>query len=551
MPRLVIMALATMIGWLPQVPRDRGTMLDASGTSAIAGQIIIEVNGAPQPLRRTKVTIEGQGLARSQATYSDTQGRYRFDRLSAGTYRVRAEKAGFVPYVMDPRHAFQLPNEVDVLLGQTLSLDLRMVRGGAMEGRILKDTGDPAINAVVSAVRFSYEAAGRRGTAVHQARTDDRGKFRVHSLPAGEYYLEAASDPLDVSRQAPARGGRLTMLGRSFYPGAPRLEGGQSIALVEGQNVGGLDFSVPTVSATTVRGTVLDSTGAPARSMFACVQRVGGVVGEVRGSINPRGNDFSYPYVPPGEFWVMGIARPTPAADPEFAVARLTVTGETLPEIVLTTAKGAFVNGRVEVDNRAAPMPASLQVVAHETEYELPSLADSPIGPSLGVVAADGTFTFRSLFGPRLLRLETLPAGWGLMGVWLDGVDVTDVSVDFRGRETVRTIRVVITPRTGGVSGVVRNEAGQAVGDARVVVFSADDRSWGWRSRMVRSTESDDQGRYAINGLLEGEYNIIAVLFLEDGSWMDATILSRLVPNTSLVKVSGSEKQTANLVVKR
>lgn len=551
MLRTTTLVLATLIGWLPQVPRDRAAVPDAVGTAAIAGRVTIAVNGAPQPVRRARVTLEADTLTRPLRTDTDTEGRYRFDKLPAGAYRVLVEKAGFVPRVRDPRRAFERPAQFSVIAGQSIALDLSMVSGAALEGRVVKDNGDPAVNVVVSAMRFSYSANGRRATVVRQARTDDRGRFRVHSLQAGEYYLDAAADPLDVLQGAPVPGARVTMLARSFYPGAPGIEGGQSIPLAVGQHVPGLEFLLSTVPATAVRGTILDSTGAPARNMFPRVQRVGGPVGEIRGSANPSGNDFSYPKVPAGEFWVMGVARPAPAADLEFAVLRLTVTGAPMPDLVLTTAKGAVVNGHIEVEGGAAPLPGSLQVVAHETEFELPSMPDAVAGGSPGVVAADGAFGFRSLFGPRLLRLQRLPSGWTLKGVWLDGVDVTDTPVDFRGAVVPRTVRMVITSRTAEVSGVVSDDAGQPVGRARVVVFSADDRMWGWRSRVVRSAEGDAEGRYTIDGLLDGKYYIVAVPFLEDGSWMDAMILSRLVPNASILAIQGAVKRTTNLVVKQ
>jgi hypothetical protein len=257
-------------------------------------------------------------------------------------------------------------------------------------------------------------------------RTDDRGQFRVHSLPAAEYYLEAAADPLDVLTRAPVPGQPVTMIGRAFYPGVPRIEGGRLISLGTGQDIGGLEFTMPIVPATRLQGTVQDSTGAPAKPMFVRVQRVGGLVGEVRGSSDPAGNRFNYPSVPAGEFWLMGTARQSPTADQEFAVTRVTTNGEPNLEVVLTTAKGALVTGHVEVEGDQPPLLTSLQVVAHETEFEFPALPGATDNPSLGTVAADGTFAFKSLFGPRLLRFQKLPAGWTLKSVHLDGEDVSD-----------------------------------------------------------------------------------------------------------------------------
>jgi hypothetical protein len=246
----------------------------------------------------------------------------------------------------------------------------------------------------------------------------------------------------------------------------------------------------------------------------------------------------------------MGIARSSATAEPEFALTRLTLSGEALAPLVLTTGKGAVVNGRLELEGGTAPLPASLKVVAHETEFELPPLPAGPPGAAPGVVAADGAFAFKSLFGPRLLRVPDLPPGWTLKTVSLDGVDVTDTPVDFRSGEAPRAVRMIITSRTGAVSGAVRDAAGRPVDRARVVVFSADDRTWGWQSRTVKSVESDANGRYRVEGLLDGNYHIVAVPFLDEGSWMDVTILHRLQPISSVLAVNGATKQESNLVVK-
>ena len=101
----------------------------------------------------------------------------------------------------------------------------------------------------------------------------------------------------------------------------------------------------------------------------------------------------------------MGIARPSPTADLEFAAVRLTVGAQDLENLTLTTAKGAVVNGRVEVEGGPPPALNTLQVIAHETAFELPQLPGTPaLGVSPAAVAPDGTFSFNGLFGPRLLH---------------------------------------------------------------------------------------------------------------------------------------------------
>jgi hypothetical protein len=284
-------------------------------------------------------------------------------------------------------------------------------------------------------------------------------------------------------------------------------------------------------------------------STGARVQRVGGPVGEVRGSMMPQGGGFDYPSVPAGEYWLMGVARPSPTAQLEFTVARLTIAGEDVRNVTLTTAKGAVVNGRVDVEGGAMPSPPTWQVVAHPTEFEPPTLPlGAPDDGSTVNVASDGTFAFTSLFAPRLVRVLRLPAGWALKAALLDGVDIVDTPVNFRGGARPHDLRIVVTSRTGRVSGVVRDPAGRILGDARVVAFPPNERSWGFRSRFVKTAESDAQGRYTIDGLIGGDYHLVAVPFLESGSWMDPGVLRRLPAATS-VTVKDGASVTMDLVV--
>ena len=207
---LAAVLLAPPAVWA-QVPRDRPTTPAAgvpTGTGVIVGRMTVTSPNGPQPVRRATVTLESGAFRAPLVTDTDTEGRFRFDALPAATFRLRGEKAGFVPIVADPRRAFEPAPEFELRAGQSLTRDLPMQPGAAIEGRILKDNGDPAANIVVSAVRMAYDVTGRRPAAVRQARTDDLGRFRVHTLPAGEYQVEAAPDPVALLGQVQPAGPR-------------------------------------------------------------------------------------------------------------------------------------------------------------------------------------------------------------------------------------------------------------------------------------------------------------------------------------------------------
>ena len=225
-----------------------------------------------------------------------------------------------------------------------------------------------------------------------------------------------------------------------------------------------------------------------------------------------------------------------------------------LPALTLRTARGATLTGAIEVDADGAPLSlAGLQVLAHEAEFELPNPAGPASGPAAATAAtvtADGRFTMPSLFGPRLLRTSRLPQGWALKAVWLDEQEITDSVYDFRAGDAPRTLRLVVTNRTGSVAGAVTGERGRPVGDARVVVFADDERKWGPWSRFVRSVAVSAEGRFTLEGLLPGDYRVCAVESLEDDAWTDPSVLRGLLPMAVLLAVAEQTSQTLTLTLR-
>src|SRR6185295_4626691 len=168
----------------------------ATGTLSIAGHVVLGEGATTSPVRRARVTLSADGTLPTQVTDTDTDGAFRFDRLPAGTLRLLAEKPGFILQEHGPGRAAVRPLMVTLTDAPVANLNVGMQRAAAIEGQLLGDNGEPAANIVVSAVRLAYGAYGRRPVAVRQATTDDMGRFRVHTLPSGEYYVEAAPDPL-------------------------------------------------------------------------------------------------------------------------------------------------------------------------------------------------------------------------------------------------------------------------------------------------------------------------------------------------------------------
>lgn len=536
---------------IAQLPRDRPTMPQApgpTGTGVIAGRMTVTSPNGPQPVRRATVTLESGVFRTPLVTDTDTDGRFRFDKLPAAMYRLRGEKAGFVAVVADPRRVFEPAPEFEVKVGQTVTRDLPMQPGAALEGRVLKDNGEPAARIFVSAIRMAYDVNGRKPTTVRQAKTDDLGRFRVHTLPPGDYQIEAAPDPVELLGQVQPAGPRPPVPSRTYFPGTSRLEESRLSTVAVGQTVSGVDFTIESVATAMLRGKVVTASGAPANGSAVRVQRVGGPVGEVRGSSSIESNDFMYPSVPTGEFWMMAITKAVPPAEPEYGLMRMPIDGRDVPNLLVATAAQPLVAGRVE----GIATPSGLQVVAHETAFEWPGPAGEPPRADRWTanVGADGAFRFGALPGPRLIRMRDLPKGVALKNVWLGHADVTDTGFEIKTGDVTPALRVVLTSDTGMLSGTVKDAAGAMAAGARVVVFSADPKWWGARSRMVAATETKADGSYEISGMLPGDYRVVALSFLEQFAWTDPAVLHQLAEGANAV-VIGVGQSTVSLVVKR
>lgn len=532
------------------MPRDGAPRRDPvavpSGTASIAGQL--NIAGASEPLRRARVTLRSPSLAEAHIVDSDTAGRFRFDRLPPGEYRLLVEKPGFLSLEYGARWPFVQPPPIELASGQALTAEMFVPRGAAIEGRLVNESGMPMVDATVSAVRLMYTATGRRPQAIGQATTDDRGQYRLHSLPPGDYQVSAVGS-WRAERPAVSSGSDIRDYARMYYPGTARLQDAQRISLTVGQEVTGIDFSVSPVPIGQVTLRLTDSreqTPATMRARMTLVGRPGESVRMMWAPSNP--GVFEFPQVQPGEYWLTAVSGVGDEAEALVAKVAVPSGPQTLS---LRTAAGVAIEGRVELEGGGSEAWRSgLTVVPHVLEYDFSSSSGDPLDPQAVAVGADGRFTFRSLVGSRVFRVNGLPPGWGLKGVWLDGTDVTDSHVELAPGAPMRTLRVVVTARTSTLRGSVVDAAGSAVADARVVVFAEDERQWARPSRFIRAAQTSRDGRFSIDSLLPGRYRISALSYIEDAAWLDADVLQALKASATPVTLGEGESPSLSLVVR-
>jgi hypothetical protein len=344
--------------------------------------------------------------------------------------------------------------------------------------------------------------------------------------------------------QVPGLQGPVPKPTRTYFGGAvagtARLDEARVVTLDVGQQVSGLDFSVVENLLSTLTANVTTAAGAAPGSFSIRVQRVGAPPGEVRCALSPGGS-ARCSNIPPGDFWVLIAVRPSPTAPVEYAATRVTVDGHD-QSLAVATAPGVAVGGSVDTDGGVS-LPPNLEVVALDTEYEVPAPAPGQSTAAAAAPVASGVFALSDLVGPRLLRVTGLPAGWIVKSVRLGDTDITDIPTTFEATSTT-ALHLVVTSQTGSIGGAVFDVTGRPAVGSRVVVFSSDARTWGARSRFIANGEVAATGRYLLHGLLPGAYLVAVVSDVPDGAWEDPEQLARLQPTATVVTITAGATAT-------
>lgn len=178
---------------------------------------------APPGLR---VQLSGPGIQRSAST--DADGKFSFDKLPGGRFRLQLSAPGWFPF--GPRDA--MAQEVD-LTTQSCgypSFALRQLQSTA-RGRIRRPDGKPPRWILVEALPVQPTHASYRPSS---ARTNEQGEFEIDDLEPGEYIFG-----IHVGAEPPG------ILPVSYYPGFQDRDRAQRFTIERGQTLELAPWTLP------------------------------------------------------------------------------------------------------------------------------------------------------------------------------------------------------------------------------------------------------------------------------------------------------------------
>ena len=137
--------------------RDRQVQQKA-GTARLSGRVLAGDTG--KPLRRAEVLAAPPGLnpgemqRQARSVTTDADGRWDLRGLPAGRYQVTVSKGGYLTLQYGQKRPFEEGTLLDLVEGQAMEkIDLSLPKGSVITGKVLDEFGDPAIRAIVSAMR--------------------------------------------------------------------------------------------------------------------------------------------------------------------------------------------------------------------------------------------------------------------------------------------------------------------------------------------------------------------------------------------------------------
>jgi protocatechuate 3,4-dioxygenase beta subunit len=509
-------------------------------TGVITGRVTYGEKAAPDvgvALFASQRTMERNSIMRVMTDYD---GRYRMSNVPAGRFNVMV----IAPAYVGPNQGmFGEPGKtVDLAEGEMVEkIDFTLIKGGVITGRVTTSDGAPVIGERVQLTPVGNQGEGRlRGLSDFNQfmfETDDRGVYRLYGLAPGRYTISVGESAEGGSVRF-GFGGR-GYYARTFHPGVTEEAKATVIEVTEGSEATNIDITLASKSNSfSATGRIIDENGKPvvgARVGNGALTKDGDRMGGFGwGTVSDANGGFRLDGLTPGRYaaFVWNEGSSESYSEPvTFEVIDKNISG-----LELKLRRGASLSGVVVIEGTTERASlAKLSQLTLVATVERARLA-APNYPTTKI-APDGSFRMTGLqAGKTRLFLSNYPPipGFTLARVERDGVAQREIEITAGAQ--VAGIRVVIEYGTGSVRGIVRVENGPLPEGAQMYISA---RRRGETGQPNRGTQVDSRGRFLLEGLTTGEFELTLRTYIPD------TPQRRIAPvKQNVVVTNGLESET-------
>lgn len=316
-------------------------------TDSLAGRVVTD-DGRGLAYARVYVSGIGDATSFQRATVTNESGDFRVDDLAVGAYRIIVSAPGYALVDEAARRAtsFHRTGEPATFI---------MQRGGVITGTVTNQTGEPAIALPVRAVRVrasdDEETSSIAGTgAFYFSQTDDRGVYRIYSLPPGRYLVFAGG-----SAGFRFSGNQYEGETATYHPSAAR-ETASEITVSAGTEASGTDIRLRGERGHSVSGSVAGGDISATQPVSVTLRHAASDFVTATAFITEReagGGRFTLDSVADGEYVISARSASIENQNAQSlasAPQRVTVRGADVSGVRLALAPLASIRGRVQLE---------------------------------------------------------------------------------------------------------------------------------------------------------------------------------------------------------
>jgi protocatechuate 3,4-dioxygenase beta subunit len=455
----------------------------------LAGKVLNSATG--EPVRKALVKLMSMGAqSKGGSAVTDAAGRFEFTALAPGTYALAASRDGFDSATA--RGGLKLQRVTLAAGEQKNDIVIRLTPFGVVTGRIIDDDGDPVRQIQVQTMVYRYTATGRQLAQHGQATTNDLGEYRIYDLPAGRYYLKAAS-PESMGGE-PAG----TSYGASYYPGTADAAAAAPIEIAAGQTLDGIDLTLRATRIATIRGRVTNPGGVLTVGLFKVTDDGG--ASATHTSADDHGGKFELKGVSPGSYLV--TAGSTIGGQHYSGSLPIQVGTADLEGVELRLLPPMEIAGQIRIEGKTNAKLSQVRVVLESGGRNEESMAGG------GGAKDDGSFVLPGLEpavyqitvqAPEDLYLKAVR--WSDRDVMQSGLDLTQGAAESR-------LVVVMSAAGGQIDGVVEDEQSAPAAVALVTVVPS---SGGPSVKsLFKYSMTNPAGHFHMQGIAPGSYKLFA-----------------------------------------
>jgi hypothetical protein len=551
--------------------RDRLT--PALATAAISGRVVDGITGVP--VSRATLRLQGAAAGTIASATTGPDGGFSLANLPPGGYTIFVEKPTYLlgRFPTRGRSVREMQRQLNLVEGQLIKdLVMRIVRGGAIAGRVLSPDGDPLDRVEVRVLRLSRRADANPAAA-GTAQTNDVGEFRVGRLDAGSYLVLAMPRTTASPAERPASESVVeTQALPSYYPGVLTASEAQPVVVEAGQTQSGVEITLAQGTKTLVTGRVIREDGGQIGPAGFVTLR--GIAGEQSDPIDAGAArlhpDGSFRVLmAPGQYSIdarVSDLREDGQPAAEFVGSAQVTVGEggvSMEDVVIPVGPGAIATGVVVFPQGSdVPRPSGGRLSLFTGEGNACRSGGVTISPSW-------TFRIQGLAGNCIAQQGRIAGRWVVKAILLDGENVVGQPFEFSRNGRVGNLQVIATDRTAEVSLRVTDQEGRLTRDYVAVVYPAMRALWRVSSAAVRTfvpaaehvdvpsiphttlapTAAIADRRDTVKAITPGEYWVVAVDDIGLDDLRDPKTLERLAANA--IRITLSEGAATEVALRR